>query len=614
MKLSDLERQSPIVDLAVLPRMTRSIPESSWVEEPLLMSRSMGYRSVPRPLEPEPASLTDSCTSETGESRRRLGTDLLRMFLEEIDPDVRVKVAGRMIQAHRCILISRCQYFAGTLSGHRKDENEVIHLRGFSYEAVYFAMCHIYSGAAHVPDSISLEELAALSDFLSLEGLKEVVAHALKTRHCHNFHSPCPGCLSGVPEVLPLAAAHGLDELYRRCLQWLTQHYERCWPTKSFASLPRELREKCLQQHLVHMTADSVLETSLACDRFLAAVPQQRWSESVVQLGLQLAEACQMYLRQHLVGVLTSPTFHSLDSEQVVNVEEQILAATEALVPEQACRSYARCHKMLDMHWGHEHLMLLRKLDKALEQGLAARADKATRCPAWQRLEPALRARIREASRPSRLPRASSSDSSRTSSPAASRAPAGSPSLRRSLLLAARAPQIPASPSVTRRSTSSVTRPTQSSAAKSAPSRNVRPTIKSPVIPRETNRSVVAKKDKEGGKLSTNTVKRETKQQHRGLALTPTVVRKPSGRDDNKGVDVKSPSKAIRSPSKTTRSPVKGGGVSKSPSRSNVCKSPSKATRPSTLVRSPTKGAVTHGMTRSETFLKEEPTVLSRVH
>ncbi|KAK9739805.1 BTB/POZ domain [Popillia japonica] len=627
-RLSDLERQSPIVDLTVLPRMTRSIPESSWVEEPLLMSRSMGYRSAPRPLPPEPSEMTDSSGSDTGQCQRRLGTDLLKMFLEEIGPDVHVKVSGRTIKAHRCILVSRCQYFAGSLSGHQDD---VIHLRGFSYEAVHFSMCHIYSGASHVPDSISLEELAALADLLGLEGLKEVVAHALKSRHCHNFHKPCPGCLTGVPEVLPLAAAHGLDELYQRCLQWLTQNYEKSWPTRSFASLPRELRDKCLQQHLVHMTAENVLATILSCDRLLANLPQLRWSEPIIQLGIQLADACQLYLRQHLSAVLSSTSFTALDSEMLHRLEEQFLSATDALGPEQACKSYGRCHKMLDQSWNREHMDLLRKLDKQLEQTLATRADKATRCSAWQKLEPALRARVREAARPSRLPRASSSDSSRTSSPATSRAPAGSPSLRRSLLLAARAPQIPPSPSTVRRNANSLTRPTQSSAAKSAPSRNIKPALVKSPTSKDTAPKVRPLKKEPISK------REPMKAKPQNQVRTPTVIRR-SVREDCKSPS-KSPLNVSKSPSRSNvcKSPVKGG-VSKSPSRNAVCKSPSKVTCKSpvktvkspvkvdnvpsqstcrspskTSCRSPTK-SVPIGMTRSGTFLKEEPTVLGRAH
>jgi len=68
---------------------------------------------------------TDASTEETDVSATfpnrgscsRLGEDLLRMFIEEINTDVVVDVSGRRIKAHKCILSSRCQYFAAMLSG-----------------------------------------------------------------------------------------------------------------------------------------------------------------------------------------------------------------------------------------------------------------------------------------------------------------------------------------------------------------------------------------------------------------------------------------------------------------------------------------------------------------
>lgn len=62
----------------------------------------------------------------------RLGEDLLRMFLEEINPDVTIDVAGRHIRAHKCILSSRCQYFAAILSGGWiESAGNVISLQGY---------------------------------------------------------------------------------------------------------------------------------------------------------------------------------------------------------------------------------------------------------------------------------------------------------------------------------------------------------------------------------------------------------------------------------------------------------------------------------------------------
>lgn len=111
------------------------------------------------------------------------------MFLQEIATDVAIEAESKKMRAHKCILRSRCQYFAAILAGGWiQNAGNVISLPGYSYAAVHFALCHIYSGASHPPEGISLMELAALSDLLGLEGLKEVTAYALKTNYCHNFH------------------------------------------------------------------------------------------------------------------------------------------------------------------------------------------------------------------------------------------------------------------------------------------------------------------------------------------------------------------------------------------------------------------------------------------
>lgn len=58
----------------------------------------------------------------------------------------------------------------------------------FSYNVVHFAMCHIYSGISAIPDSVSILELATLTDMLGLEGLKEAIMFTLKVKYCHHFH------------------------------------------------------------------------------------------------------------------------------------------------------------------------------------------------------------------------------------------------------------------------------------------------------------------------------------------------------------------------------------------------------------------------------------------
>lgn len=56
------------------------------------------------------------------------------MFLQEIATDVTLEASGRKMRAHKCILRSRCQYFAAILAGNWiAHTGNVIPLPGYSY-------------------------------------------------------------------------------------------------------------------------------------------------------------------------------------------------------------------------------------------------------------------------------------------------------------------------------------------------------------------------------------------------------------------------------------------------------------------------------------------------
>lgn len=166
------------------------------------------------------------------------------------------------------------------------------------------------------------------------------------------------------------------------------------WPSRAFASLPKELRDKCYQQHIVHMAPNSVLETTVSCDKLLRSIPSLRWAESIVQLALQLAEACQIYMCQHFTAILSTPTFLALDSSVNWNLsqaEECLLSAADSLGVEQGCRSYGKCHRMLEQVWSPRFAQLLVKLKLQIEQCLIRQPEKLVRCTGWARLDPQLR-------------------------------------------------------------------------------------------------------------------------------------------------------------------------------------------------------------------------------
>ncbi|XP_075164043.1 uncharacterized protein LOC142236691 [Haematobia irritans] len=358
---------------------------------------------------------------------RRLGEDLLKMFLQEIATDMIVEVHGRRIKAHKCILRSRCQYFAAMLAGNQS--SSVVSLQGYSYSAAHFALCHIYSGASHPPDGISLMELAALADLLGLEGLKEVTAHALKTNYCHNFHKPCSGCIDGILQVLPVALNHALDDLYRKCLKWTCRHYMKVWPTRQFAQLPSDILGRCRQQIVANLTSESVLNTVLDFDNLLAQLATYRWGGICENLVRNILDAAYGYIADHFASLIASDSFLSLGHDrscQIPHLEGVLLRTASNLTPDQACRSYQRITRLNtvlqakviqmppglgelakelqglqeeDLEWDTEYIRLVSSILSAVEQCLIRQCSRAMRVTAWQRMDLDLRKKIQTLAR-----------------------------------------------------------------------------------------------------------------------------------------------------------------------------------------------------------------------
>ncbi|CAH4038805.1 unnamed protein product [Pieris brassicae] len=315
------------------PNMTSDVSEISSVQ-------SSTCRSIVESTTEESshvANLIVNCQS-------RLGQDLLRMFIEEIAPDVIVEVAGKRIKAHKCILSSRCQYFARMLSGGWVESaGNVITLSLFSFEAVHFVLCHIYSGTSDLPDSIRIVELAAMADMLGLEGLKEAIMVKLKVTYCHNFHTPCSICIVGVVECLPLSAVYGLDDLYRKILRWMTKHFATIWPTKPFATLPKELLEKCYQEHVVNLSIDNFLDTVYGCGSIVGRLENTKWADKVAQMCRRLVNAAAHFAAPKLVQILELVATVPNDSAPLAKqaLKDCLTAAIEWAPPGETCKAYA---------------------------------------------------------------------------------------------------------------------------------------------------------------------------------------------------------------------------------------------------------------------------------
>lgn len=89
----------------------------------------------------------DSLVSRTIESSAKLGEDVLKMFVDEVDTDVVIKVDGKEIKAHKFILVARSSYFSTLLRGLRPGKEPFsVPLQGYKAASVHLALTHLYSG------------------------------------------------------------------------------------------------------------------------------------------------------------------------------------------------------------------------------------------------------------------------------------------------------------------------------------------------------------------------------------------------------------------------------------------------------------------------------------
>ena len=356
----------------------------------------------------------DSQNIRNLKSCSKLGEDLLRMFLQQINADIIIKVSDREIRAHKCILTSRCRYFEAMLSGNWvESESNYVDLQGFSYNSVYFALCHIYSGCLTLPSKIDLSELALLSDILAMDSLKEIVVHELLVNRCHFFHIPCSdNCINSIIKCMKLCSRSGLKDLYNRCLIWSAKHFTKVWNNKTFATLKPPIMDACLQTKVSQLQPDNVLKTTLECERMLAAMPRVKWAEPVFTLLGRLIEECCSFIASHYNTVITSKDFLALgrsNSWDISNLEETLLAAMTKLSPDISCKALIELNKILLLQESDQNsdgfsygpfndhfARLVTKMQRYCERFMIQNANRVVHCQSWLLLSSEVQQKIKD--------------------------------------------------------------------------------------------------------------------------------------------------------------------------------------------------------------------------
>ncbi|XP_077561379.1 uncharacterized protein LOC144177141 [Haemaphysalis longicornis] len=343
--------------------------------------------------------------SEAPEACSKLGGDLLRMFIGQVETDVTICVEGKRIGAHRFILASRSDYFSLILREEFAAEEEFVSMDGFTHGAVLFALQHLYGGTATPPREVHLSELSLLAEVLGVDSLRQVVVAHVRAHCCHFFHKPCGQCIAGLSECLQMAACcSGLRELQARAVQWAGRHYVRVWPHRAFATVPDHWQQQCYEATLQALTADTAIEMALNCERLSVTLPRVRWAESALSLASRLLHDCTGLMSREFDRVLRSKGFLDLGKGQSWNVtalEDTLLTAAEGLSPDTACLSCIALDHLLpdSLQRGatQNFIELLRKIQRQCERFLIHNANRVVHCQSWSSLSPELQKKIRDA-------------------------------------------------------------------------------------------------------------------------------------------------------------------------------------------------------------------------
>lgn len=413
-------------------------------------------------------------TSKSVLSCSQLGLDLLKLFVNQINCDFSLLVADKsqFLRAHRCILMARSEFFAKRFVSN--PECNQINLIDFSYDSVHFVICHIYSGTINIPNfsseerskclpviddlaslidkeyttELNLAELLSLSDLFQLSVLKDVILFEIKRNYCHQFHTPCEGCISGVINCLSLAQKCEIPSLYNCCISWISRHYKRIWSTKQFATLftqacpePQSTPTKSGYRARIHrqpisknndvinhiysaildsLSNENVIDKIISLQQLSGSMTKMKWNEMILLLIEELIEDCCKYVAANYDQIVSRSSFIQLGfdkSWQLDILENYLLLAVDSMKCETALRTFLKLENIVLMcesvgengsrasnrhdddhiyantskNLSDEFARTVQKLYKSCERFLIHKANEAVYCESWNELSPTQR-------------------------------------------------------------------------------------------------------------------------------------------------------------------------------------------------------------------------------
>lgn len=166
---------------------------------------------------------------------------LAKLLTSEELSDVKFKVDGKFVNAHKNIITARSDYFRALLCEKLSDDRlkRPIFIENISHDAFKSLLYFIYTGRIEENSSVkTVCELARASEWYGVDGLKE---------RCHAYAKASLCVENVIPFFLSsLDTEPVLDVIEDACLRFIAKNFAQLIERAEFKQLP--------QKYLIHIT------------------------------------------------------------------------------------------------------------------------------------------------------------------------------------------------------------------------------------------------------------------------------------------------------------------------------------------------------------------------
>lgn len=305
--------------------------------------------SFPEIIEDHQRQFLTCIYRQQGENDKNVPTDididinLDSLLIDGSYSDITFKIQDCEFKCHKCILSSRCEYFARMFSGRwMENTQEIVELKDLSPITFRYILSYIYSNKIEVSRDVDITEVLYIADMYGINGIKAAVSFHLKANYCYFFIAPYDISIYGAVKSLEISKIFSLNELSTECYIWFVKNYVKIFANRNFAKVSEDAKKDILikiKEDVSHLT---ILHHLKDCSKLKACLPTVKWAHAMRKLIEELEEYCLEFVSCNFERVISQPAFqyclfNKKDINQTLMLQEHFIAAVTKYISKENC-------------------------------------------------------------------------------------------------------------------------------------------------------------------------------------------------------------------------------------------------------------------------------------